>query len=173
MRGRGRKIGVGVVLVVGLGGCSARSDYKMSPRAPAPEPAPTTIEEAQSQLDREEVRLRQLTGAQPAAGTAPPSLSGGMAPAPPPPPPAPVMPSPAPASEPPRADVENSHPDGSRERAAAESCRDACRALSSMRRAADTLCRLAGEGDERCVSARKRVHDGEGQAGTCRCGNGG
>ncbi|RYE83428.1 MAG: hypothetical protein EOO75_19350 [Myxococcales bacterium] len=176
MRGYGRKIGVGVALVASLTGCSKQSSYRMEPRSAPVEPAPATIEEAQAQLDREEGRLRRLTGQpQTAAGTTPPSLSGGLAPAPPPlPPPAPPAPEPSPTTSSDRkADRESSHVDGSRERAAAESCRDACRALSSMRRAADTVCRLAGEGDERCQSARRRVHDGEGQTGTCQCGTGG
>jgi len=36
-------------------------------------------------------------------------------------------------------------------------CHVACRALSSMRRATDRLCSLAGEHDDRCARARTRV----------------
>ena len=36
-------------------------------------------------------------------------------------------------------------------------CSRACKALASMERAADGLCELAGDGDERCQSARVRV----------------
>ncbi len=41
--------------------------------------------------------------------------------------------------------------------AGGDGCSIACRALASMRRAADHLCELAGEGDTRCSDARARV----------------
>lgn len=40
-------------------------------------------------------------------------------------------------------------------------CANACRALESMRRAAEGICRMAGEGDERCDRARDRVRAAE------------
>lgn len=35
----------------------------------------------------------------------------------------------------------------------------ACRALASMKRAAETICEITGEGDDRCVDARRRVEE--------------
>lgn len=40
---------------------------------------------------------------------------------------------------------------------AANACSTACKALASMRRSADHLCVLAGDGDARCTDARSRV----------------
>jgi hypothetical protein len=50
---------------------------------------------------------------------------------------------------PPRAEIEQAS--GSR-------CDIACRAFHSMRRAANSLCEVAGDGDERCRRARERVN---------------
>ena len=40
---------------------------------------------------------------------------------------------------------------------AGNACPNACAALSSMERAADHLCTLAGAADARCTDARERV----------------
>ena len=50
-------------------------------------------------------------------------------------------------------------------------CDTACAALDSMRRAADGICRLTSETDERCVGARGSVSAGEARTATagCRC----
>ena len=50
-------------------------------------------------------------------------------------------------------------------------CEVACRALASMARAADAVCRLAGPDDPRCLSARKRVEDATTRAQACSCGS--
>jgi len=57
--------------------------------------------------------------------------------------------------------------------ASASQCTTACRALASMRRSVDGLCRLAGDVDERCTSARKRLAEaGERvRAAGCACTN--
>ncbi len=50
-------------------------------------------------------------------------------------------------------------------------CDMACRALGSMRRSADGICRIVGQGDDRCSRARERVAQAERrvrEAG-CRC----
>ena len=92
--------------------------------------------------------LREPAGAPMSPGRSP----GAAAPpitseAPPPaPPPLPV----APADDGDRA-AENV------EKASGDPCAIACRALSSMRRAADRLCELTGEEDAACVDARERV----------------
>lgn len=49
------------------------------------------------------------------------------------------------------------------EREAEDRCALACRALGSMRRAADHVCRAAGEADPRCGRARERVAGASGR----------
>ena len=53
--------------------------------------------------------------------------------------------------------------------AAPTPCQTACRALSSMQRAAESVCRLAGDGDERCVGAKKRVENAKVRVAHCGC----
>jgi hypothetical protein len=48
-------------------------------------------------------------------------------------------------------------------------CENACKALASMKRAADAVCRLAGDGDTRCKKARTLVKDSEGRVSVCKC----
>ena len=48
-------------------------------------------------------------------------------------------------------------------------CDRACKALSSMRRAADGVCRLAGEDDRRCGDARSTVSENEKRVSVCSC----
>lgn len=50
-------------------------------------------------------------------------------------------------------------------------CEVACRALGSMRRSADSVCRLAGAEDPRCELARGRVVKAESRVASagCRC----
>jgi hypothetical protein len=106
---------------------------------------------------------------QPQGGYAQPP---GPSPAPPPPPMAPLpggADSPAPAAEPasptPTAQApadagEGGDEDDAEERAEREHeerCELACRALGSMRRAAEHVCRAAGASDARCGRARERV----------------
>lgn len=43
----------------------------------------------------------------------------------------------------------------------ASPCDKACRALLSMRRSTDAICRLSGDGSERCTRARQRVSRAE------------
>lgn len=48
-------------------------------------------------------------------------------------------------------------------------CAVACRALTSMKRAAEAVCRLAGESDARCADARKRVSESATRVASCAC----
>jgi hypothetical protein len=48
-------------------------------------------------------------------------------------------------------------------------CGDACRAMESLRRAAEAVCRLAGEANERCSRAQKVVKDSEKRVAACGC----
>lgn len=48
-------------------------------------------------------------------------------------------------------------------------CDRACQAFASLERAADGICRLAGESDQRCSKARSRVKDHAGRLKACDC----
>lgn len=48
-------------------------------------------------------------------------------------------------------------------------CATGCKALASMQRATDSICRMTSESDERCVSARKKVTDSTAKLSGCGC----
>jgi hypothetical protein len=48
-------------------------------------------------------------------------------------------------------------------------CPEACKAMSSLRRAADAVCRLAGPNDARCSRAKEIVGDSEKRVAACKC----
>ncbi len=48
-------------------------------------------------------------------------------------------------------------------------CERACQAFSSLERAADGICRLAGDSDQRCSKARSRVKEHAGRLKACEC----
>lgn len=48
-------------------------------------------------------------------------------------------------------------------------CDRACQAFGSLERAADGICRLAGESDQRCSKARDRVKDHSARLKACAC----
>ncbi|HMR04500.1 MAG TPA: hypothetical protein PKA88_01965 [Polyangiaceae bacterium] len=48
-------------------------------------------------------------------------------------------------------------------------CDDACLAFASLKRAADAICRLAGDGDARCTRAKRIVDDNETKLKACSC----
>lgn len=48
-------------------------------------------------------------------------------------------------------------------------CENACKAFSSMKRAADAVCRLAGDPDPRCKKARTLVNRSEARVAVCKC----
>jgi hypothetical protein len=52
---------------------------------------------------------------------------------------------------------------------ASSPCATACKALASMQRATDSICRMTSESDERCVAARKKVADSTAKLGSCGC----
>ncbi|MCC6553242.1 MAG: hypothetical protein IT372_09515 [Polyangiaceae bacterium] len=126
----------------------------------ADEPLPGDVEGTIALLDRAEADLAGAIGGAPArrardgqpAADAPAGGEAAPEPAPPPPPPATQA---APAAEKPAgaapAKEEQEMP------VSASPCATACRALASMRRAAEHLCGLAGQEDARCGSARERV----------------
>ncbi|MEB2310997.1 MAG: hypothetical protein OZ928_04070 [Polyangiaceae bacterium] len=49
------------------------------------------------------------------------------------------------------------------------SCETTCRAFGSLRRAADAVCRLAGDDDSRCARGRKLVADNAQRVAACGC----
>jgi hypothetical protein len=48
-------------------------------------------------------------------------------------------------------------------------CENACKAFSSMKRAGDAVCRLAGDSDPRCKKARTLVKGSESRVAVCKC----
>lgn len=109
--------------------------------APAEEQAPADADDALAQLERAEAELRGVIG--PARDRA------SKTPA-----------TPSPTSAPRTAPAGDAAPvaqGAEMAGAGGDPCAIACRALGSMRRAADHLCGLAGEQDGRCTSARGRV----------------
>jgi len=69
---------------------------------------------------------------------------------------------PAPAAQarptsPPRTEAEAPEDRAEKKAASETSCQLACRAFSSLERAADSVCRLAGPSDGRCTRAREIV----------------
>jgi hypothetical protein len=78
-----------------------------------------------------------------------------------------------PAAEPSRsrpADGADEAPKGKADKKSAESsCQTACRAFQSLGRAAGSICRLAGDKDERCGHARGVVSHAERRVTACGC----
>lgn len=48
-------------------------------------------------------------------------------------------------------------------------CDEACLAFASLKRAADAICRLAGDSDARCTRAKRIVDDNETKLKACSC----
>jgi hypothetical protein len=144
------KASAAVLCAACLGGCAASPEVAPAMPAPAATGAaakeearePATIEEAQAQLDR----ARATLAGQPASG--PTTPTGGVG-------------------------VESSTGAGgatqSAEAPPASRCGNACGAVSSMRRAVDAICRLAGETDARCTDARRTLRDSEAKVVACSC----
>jgi hypothetical protein len=140
--------------------------------APAPEPAParegekdsSALEESQSagrdELASAQTELeaahRELELALGAVRASKPAATGGAAP---------------PAARAPRpADAADDSPKSKAEKKSSESnCQTACRAFQSLGRAAGSICRLTGDGDERCSHARGIVAQAERRVTACGC----
>jgi hypothetical protein len=165
-----------IVLVLTLGSCTlvacekrAEAPGAIPAEAPPPEPPPagaekdgtladapafTSVEEAQAALARAEQELLALQGGPPAATAGAPE------------PQAPPPQASAPAD---RAAEAEEKPAAKADQAAAPSCPGLCRAFASLSRAADAVCRLAGETDERCTHARSSVRTNFQRVASCRC----
>lgn len=119
----------------------------------ADEPLPPDVEGTLALLDRAEAELSYAIGPVAGGGAAAPLPS--EAPTPAPAADAPVAQSAPPEPEAKKAEAAEEEDQGSPARR--DPCDTACRALASMRRAAEHLCGLAGEQDGRCSAARDRV----------------
>jgi hypothetical protein len=183
-----------LLLALPLGGCAARQERERSapseapsagspafaapppPAAPAPagEAAPAEAEKDSAALEEgrrtEQDELttaqadfqaarRELELALQLAATSKPSATGGAAP------PAAAAPS---RSRP--ADAADEAPKAKADKKSAESsCQTACRAFQSLGRAANSICRLTSDDDERCSKARGVVTQAERRVTTCGC----
>jgi hypothetical protein len=146
--------------------------FASPPRAPSPEPAAAEAERdsaleenraegdglAQAQAELEAARRELELALEPLAQSKP-SATGGAAP------PAAAAPS---RSRP--ADGADEAPKSKADKKSSESsCQTACRAFQSLGRAAGSICRLAGDKDERCGHARGVVSQAERRVTACGC----
>lgn len=147
-------------------GCGAAAYQEPASPEAAPDAAPmrlTTERDAQHELDRAEAELASALGGGAAPRFASPPYGAGAAAepgatAPPAPPPQPMQPAPPAESPAGKKEAEaKAAGDAQATQVSASPCMTACRALASMTRAAEHLCGLAGEGDDRCAGARARV----------------
>lgn len=106
---------------------------------------PSTIEEAQAQLDRAKA---QLAAAGAPTGPAAASATG-------------TSTSTAPTEAP--------QAGGAGGAAPASPCVTACQAIASMHRAVDAICRMAGQDDARCSDAKKTLGDSQAKVASCGC----
>jgi hypothetical protein len=165
------------VLVVLLGtsslvACKKHEPEPVYPAGPAPEvpadsleqaptdeaPAFTTIEEAQAAFARAEQDLLTLQGG-PASGAAAPATT-------PPSATTPAQPEESATGSEPKAPAA---PEPKDDKGGGDRCSSLCRAFGSLSRAADAICRLAGEADERCTRARGSVRSNFQRVAVCRC----
>jgi hypothetical protein len=120
------------------------------PKAPSEAPQdvvaePRTVQEAQDRIARARDELEATT----------PTADAKAAPAD-----APAAPPPTSAAPPSASSVAESVHD---------TCGGQCRALDSMRRAVEALCRMTGDGDSRCSLARKTLSASMSRLSPCKC----
>jgi hypothetical protein len=128
----------------------------------AKEPEPSTLEEAEAQLEKAKSELDRLALNEP-----PPSASQPAA-----------APSPAKAEAAPqraardearRADKSSAGAEAPEPVSAPNACETACKAFSSLARAGDAVCRLDTEAGKRCERARRIVSEAEQRVMGCGC----
>jgi hypothetical protein len=186
-RGRGRLrlvLSVAVCsLLVGLSACAAApmsaptAPPSQSPEAPAAKaaeaPAPTSLSEAQAQIDQAIRELQGSGGAEKKADR--PDLSRDKSPPAPPPEPSPAtgaggLPRPSPDDETSTKVPKPQSADGAKGTSQRESpCAHACRAFHSLHRAVDAVCRLAGDPSEECQKAREKESQNTPRVASCGC----
>jgi len=137
-------------LAVACGGADAGAPASKSPtesREPVREEVePRTVEEAQEQIARLSASLDKsdVKKAEPATGDNTPKTE---------------------TSKPSSATTPQAGATGGSEGA----CGNPCRALMSMKRAVDALCRMTGDTDNRCVDAKKTLTDSTTRVSPCKC----
>ncbi|WP_437786241.1 hypothetical protein [Sorangium sp. So ce1097] len=152
---------IGAVALSGCGGgAAAQAPPPMAPEpagatfTPPQEEAPAeTAEDALAALERAEGELDRVLGA-------PRESEGRVAQESASPPPTAPAPAPPASDGAPRATAAGAARPSKKaevDKGAAAPCETACRALASMSRAAQHLCGLAGDADQRCDAARARV----------------
>jgi hypothetical protein len=144
MRTRTWLVLLAATLATACGGAAAESSGKAPASATQPfEPEPSTIDEAQRAIDRARAQL------EPAPSEAAPATPSSTGTAPP--------------------TGGSAGAPTSSEEAGGGACADACRALGSMKRAVEALCRMTGEGEPRCVAARRTLSDSVTRVARCSC----
>jgi hypothetical protein len=129
-------------------------------------PEPTSVDEAQADIDRWSAQLG-IASAQPSPTTSPAGTGAGPVP-PPAAPPRPAQMEPQSTAAPTSVSSESGGGD-TRAADSSSQCVSPCRAIASMRRSVAALCRLAGEDDPKCVAARKTLDEGERRVARCGC----
>ena len=69
----------------------------------------------------------------------------------------------------PRAQADRSQGGASAREEHEDVCRSPCRALASLRRAVEALCRMTGDTDHRCVDARRTLDESTSRVAACTC----
>jgi len=144
----------GVVAACGGADAAAPKSPASEPASPAPPPGdafkvedePKNVQEAQDRIARAQLDLNGGPGAGGGASPATPSSEA------------------KPSQTAPKAD-----PAPRVDRPNGEACASSCRALASMRRAVTALCRMTGDGDNRCTDARRTLADNEAKVTVCKC----
>jgi len=140
-------------LLAACGGAAESSaPAAKTPATPAEEPRtdaePRTVEDAQEQIARLRAQLDKPLGASESKPAAAPQK--------------------APAES--NKGTSGNYKQDQKEERAADPCSGSCRALASMKRAVDALCRMTGEEDKRCSEARRTLSDSTSRVVSCHCG---
>ncbi len=106
---------------------------------------PRTIEEAQQQIAQARASLEGDADAKATAGSSTPSRE-------------------SPATSP-----QGGAAPSARHERSADVCGGPCRALASMKRAVEALCRMTGETDDRCAEAKRTLGESTSRIAYCRC----
>ncbi len=142
-------------LTAACGGADVAPKSAPSAAPPAETPRdraePTTVEEAQDQIARARAELDSRTSARANDEAKKTERAPAKAPAP---------------TTPPQGGASLREESTSTD---ADSCGHPCRALASMTRAVESLCRMTGENDNRCVEAKRTLTDSRTRIASCNC----
>jgi hypothetical protein len=167
------RVGLGIAALLAVGGCMKRAEttapepqYAAPPGGEAPSSTEPTKKSAEDEsfttLDQAERALLAAEGE--LASLFAPAQTAAQPAAPPPPPPAPAG-----GAAPPRRDAPPKAEALDSEAQPMSRCELACKAFSSLERAAEAVCRLAGADDARCTRARGAVDDNRRRVASCSC----